>query len=122
LNKSCEVACFFRPDGISEQRAEAHRSLGLHQNAKSRDHHLALARSGAANGSEAETAAALRESFVVFTRVRFQHHAAQIEAGLDAGTIDLVSRRRAGAASYGRHSAAIARAGKRLNVYVRLGL
>jgi len=72
---------------------------------------------------ETETAAALRESFVVFARVRLQHHAAQIEAGLepdnliDPSQLPPLTRRELREAFR-----VIAQTQKRLNVYVPMGL
>jgi CBS domain-containing protein len=72
---------------------------------------------------EAETAAALREAFVVFAGVRLQHHAAQIEAGqtpdnmIDPDELPPLTRRELREAFR-----VIAQTQKRLNVYVPLGL
>jgi len=72
---------------------------------------------------EAETAAALREAFVVFARVRLQHHAAQLEAGrtpdnmIDPSELPPLTRRELREAFR-----VIAQTQKRLNVYVPLGL
>ena len=72
---------------------------------------------------DAETAAALREAFVILARVRLEHHAARIEAGLppdnfiDPGQLPPLSRSQLREAFR-----AVAQAQKRLDVYVPLGL
>ena len=74
-------------------------------------------------GLENEAAAALREAFLVFARVRLQHHAAQIEAGqdpdhlIDPNELPPLTRRELREAFR-----VIAQTQKRLNVYVPQGL
>ena len=72
---------------------------------------------------DAETAAALGEAFVILARVRLEHHAARIEAGLppdnliDPGELAPLARRVLREAFR-----TIAQVQKRLSVYVPLGL
>jgi CBS domain-containing protein len=71
---------------------------------------------------EPETAIALREAFAIVTRVRLEHHAAQIEAGrdpdnqIDPGQLPPLARRELREAFR-----AVAQAQKRLAVYAPMG-
>ncbi len=72
---------------------------------------------------EAEVARALREAFAIVSRIRLQHHAAQIEAGrrpdnlIDPDELPPLTRRELREAFR-----AVAHAQKQLGVYVPLGL
>jgi CBS domain-containing protein len=72
---------------------------------------------------DADTGAVLREAFVVFARARFQHHAAQIEAGQTPDNlIDPTELPPLARTELREAFRAIAQAQKRLSVYVPLGL
>jgi CBS domain-containing protein len=76
-----------------------------------------------AGALEAETAAALREAFEIVMRIRLDHHAAQLEAGLepdnvvDPATLPPLTR-----AQLREAFRAIAHAQKMLSVWVPLGI
>jgi CBS domain-containing protein len=77
----------------------------------------------ASGGLDAETAEALREAFAIISRVRLQHHAAQIAAGhapdnlIDAGELAPVAQ-----ADLREALRSVAQAQKRLRVYVPPGI
>ena len=74
-------------------------------------------------GLEPDTAAALREAFVIFMRVRLHHHAVQLEAGSKPDNlIDPTELPPLARSELREAFRAIAHAQKRLNVYVRPGL
>ena len=84
------------------------------------DRLVAAAESGAL---DAETAAALQEAFQLVMRIRLEHHAEQIEAGVTPdNVVDPAGLRPLLRAQLREAFRAVAHAQKKLSVYVPLGM